>query len=346
MRSGRRGCVRARVAALLLLTLPLSAQQVRPVASVAAVGVTVRNLDEAIRFYTEVLQFKVVARMEHDGATEEHVMGLFGLHTDVARLQLGDECLELTEYLAPRGRSLPEDSRSNDRWFQHIAIIVRDMDAAYAELRRHGVRHASPKPQTLPAWNPNAAGIRAFYFHDPDGHALEVLQFPPGKGDAKWHRATDALFLGIDHTAIVVADTAASLRFWRDELGLEVVGRSDNHGEEQERLNCVFGARLAITTLRGSRGPGVELLEYVTPRGGRPMPDDTVASDLWHWVVTVQGTGIDERRARMATAGALVSSPMVGAAGGEPQRLLVRDPDGHRAMLTEGASDAKGAALR
>jgi len=37
----------------------------------------------------------------------------------VVRLRLGEEFIELTEYLAPKGRPFPVDSRSNDRWFQH-----------------------------------------------------------------------------------------------------------------------------------------------------------------------------------------------------------------------------------
>jgi len=56
--------------------------------------------------------------------------------------------------------------------------------------------------------------------------SLEILEFPPDKGSAKWHRPTGNLFLGIDHTAIVVSDTDASLRFYRDLLGMCVAGES------------------------------------------------------------------------------------------------------------------------
>ncbi|HEX6813586.1 MAG TPA: VOC family protein [Planctomycetota bacterium] len=315
-----------------LLALPLAAQA--PAApAVVQVGLTVDDLETSVRFYTDVLGFRVLETTERDGATEERLLGVFGVHTEGARLQLGDEVLELTAFLAPRGRPLPVDARSNDHWFQHVAIIVRDMDAAYAHLRRHRVRHASPRPQTLPEWNTAAAGIRAFYFQDPDGHALEVLQFPPGKGDPKWHRPGNDLFLGIDHTAIVVADTARSLGFWRDTLGLAVTGVSDNHGEEQERLNNVFGARLRITTLRGSGGPGVELLEYLTPRTGRPMPADTAANDLWHWTVAVRVGGLDPFAERLLRAGAAVSPAPVVRPDRSARLMLVRDPDGHRALL-------------
>ena len=100
----------------------------------------------------------------------------------IVRMRLGGEFIELTEYIAPKGRPIPVDSRSNDRWFQHIAIIVSDMDKAYAWLRKNKVEHASSGPQLLPDWNKKAAGISAFYFKDPDGHPVEVLQFPPDKG--------------------------------------------------------------------------------------------------------------------------------------------------------------------
>src|SRR4029079_10523949 len=92
----------------------------------------------------------------------------------------------------------------------------------------------------------------------------------------------DRLFLGIDHTAIVVSDTEASLKFYRDFLGLQVVGTSENYGTEQEHLNNVFGAHLRITTLRAPAGPGIEFLEYLSPRDGRAFPADERANDLVH----------------------------------------------------------------
>ena len=149
---------------------------------------TVADMERSVAFYAGVLGFEKVSDVEVWGGDYERLQGVFGVRMRVVRMRLGDESIELTEYLAPRGRPVPADSRSNDRWFQHIAIIVSDMDRAYAWLRQHHVQHASPAPQRLPDWNPNAAGIRAFYFKDPDGHFLEILWFPPDKGDARWHR--------------------------------------------------------------------------------------------------------------------------------------------------------------
>jgi catechol 2,3-dioxygenase-like lactoylglutathione lyase family enzyme len=306
-----------------------------PVLTVDSVGFTVANMERSVAFYRDVLGFTVVSDTEATGRPFELLTGVFGANARIVRMQLGDERIELTEFHAPRGRPYPVDLQPNDHAFQHIAIIVRDMDQAYARLRAHGVEHASTGPQRLPDWNPGAGGIKAFYFRDPDRHFLEILEFPPGKGLAKWHAPGDALFLGIDHTAIVVHDTDASLAFYRDVLGLALAGAGENHDIEQERLNNVFGARLRITTLRAAGGPGIELLEYLAPRTGRPAPPDLRANDILHWQTTLVVRGLEPllplARAHRVT---LVSpGPIPAAVGVFGEAALTRDPDGHGLRL-------------
>jgi catechol 2,3-dioxygenase-like lactoylglutathione lyase family enzyme len=307
---------------------------------VGAVGMTVSDMDRSIEFYSKVLSFEKVSDVEVTGEDYERLEGVFGLRMRVVRLRLGDEFVELTEYLAPRGRPVPVDSRSNDRWFQHIAIITSDMEKAYAWLRENKVEHASTGPQRLPDWNRNAGGIKAFYFRDPDKHWLEILQFPDGKGDQKWRHPSERLFLGIDHTAIVVSNTDASLKFYRDVLGLKIAGASENYGTEQEHLNNVFGARLRITGLRaGNIGPGIEFLEYLAPRDGRPAPVDERASDLFHWQTTLVVNSAEQIAERLNRENFRFVSPGVVKIGdgrlGFMKGLLVRDPDGHVMQLIE-----------
>jgi catechol 2,3-dioxygenase-like lactoylglutathione lyase family enzyme len=312
------------------------------VQSVDSIAIPVTDADRSVDFYSQVLKFRKISDREVSGDAYEHLFGLFGLRVRVVRMQLGDESIELMQFVTPHGRGLPADFRSNDRWFQHIAIIVSDMDQAYAVLRDHHVTFASPNPQVLPAWNPNAAGIAAFYFKDPDGNHLEILHFPPGKGAAKWRTPSPnpvSPFLGIDHTAIVVEHTDNSLKYYRDVLGFKVAGESDNYGPEQEHLNNVFGAHLRITGLRVANGPGVELLEYLTPRTGRPYPADSVASDQWQWVVNLRvqpGTvldGIGHIRDQ-----AWISNRPTALSGrelGYSQAFMLRDPDGHADNLIQ-----------
>jgi catechol 2,3-dioxygenase-like lactoylglutathione lyase family enzyme len=307
--------------------------------AVAMVGLTVSDMDRSVDFYTRVLDFERVSDAEVVGPAVERLEGVSGARLRVVRLRLGAESLQLTEYVGSRGRPAPADSRSNDRWFQHVAIIVSDMDRAYARLRQHKVRPASTAPQLLPKTIPNAAGIRAYYFRDPDGHPLEILQFPPDKGDPRWQRAGGRLFLGIDHTAIVVRSTAASLAFYRDVLGFRVAGESLNFGTEQEHLNNVPGARLHITGLRSGRGPGVEFLEYLAPTDGRPYPADERPNDLVHWQTTVLVPDAAAAAAAVRRGKFRLLSPgpveLPDTALGFRRGLRVRDPDGHVVQLVE-----------
>src|SRR5215469_7447823 len=326
---------------LLLASLVAGARAAAgPLASaVDSVDITVSDMDRAVEFYSRVLSFIKVRDTEVTGETFENLEGVFGVRMRVVRMQLGDEFIELTEYLAPKGSSIPAGARSNDRSFQHIAIIVSDMDKAYAWLRQNKVEYASSEPQRLPNWNTSAAGIRAFYFKDPDGHPLEILQFPPEKGAEKWHRPSDKLFLGIDHTAIVVADTEASLRFYRDLLGMRIAGGSENYGTEQEHLNNVFGAHLRITSLRAGSGPAIELLEYLSPRDGRPFPMDEHANDVIHRQTVLITKNTDHAARDLFSAKVnFVSSGVIANQMeelGYRTAFIVRDPDGHAVEIEQ-----------
>lgn len=325
-----------------VLTLAVSrpAALAQPIArSVDAIGMTVADIDRSVEFFSKVLSFEKLSDVEVWGSEYERLQGVFGLRMRVVRMKLGEETIELTEYLAPQGRPIPVDSRSNDLWFQHIAIVVSDMDKAYQHLRKHKVRQVSTGPQRIPDWNKAAAGIRAFYFRDPDGHNLEVIYFPPGKGDSRWHHKGDRLFLGIDHTAIVVSNTERSLHFYRGVLAMRLAGESENYGIEQERLNNVFGARLRISGLKAQNGPGVEFLDYLAPKDGRPAPVDSRANDLWHWQTTIGVSNADTAAQKMRGARARLISPGVmtipDRALGFNKGFLVRDPDGHALQLVE-----------
>ena len=306
--------------------------------SVVSVSMTVSDMDRSTDFFSQ-LGFHEVSDTELLGAEFEHLEGVFGARARVVRMQLGSEYLDLAQYLAPPGRPIPVDSRSNDRSFQHIAIVVRDMDKAFAKVRALKAQFVSTAPQTLPPSIPAAAGIQAFYFRDPDGHNLELIHLPADKGDPRWQRLGDQLFLGIDHTAIGIGNTEASLAFYRDLLGLRKAGESENFGTEQEHLNQVFGAHLRITAMRADQGFGIEFLEYVSPRDGRPIPNDVRANDLSHWQTVVATKDLDSlTKSLRQHQVAFVSSQSVALDKdkvGYSKGVMVRDPDGHDILIVE-----------
>jgi catechol 2,3-dioxygenase-like lactoylglutathione lyase family enzyme len=308
------------------------------VTKVEVAGITVKDMDRSLKFYTEALGFKKVSDAEYKGKDFEKLQGVFGLNMRVAKLQLGDEFIELTDYLTAGGRSIPEDQKSNDLFFQHIAIVVSDMDKAYQQVKKYNAEHVSTSPQTLPKSIPAAEGIKAFYFHDPDNHNLELIYFPKGKGQDKWQKRNGKIFLGIDHTAIGISSTENSHKFYMELLGIERKGDSWNKGTEQEHLNNVEGASLHITGYRAAQGPGIEFLEYLAPGPGKHYPKDSRTDDIWHWQTTLIVEDAETVYSKLKTAGIVfISKELVHlhVNGVHSKSFLVRDPDGHAMLIKE-----------
>jgi predicted enzyme related to lactoylglutathione lyase len=80
----------------------------------------------------------------------------------------------------------------------------------------------------------------------------------------------------------------------------------------------------------------VEFLEYELPAVGRPMPQDSAVTDLWHWHVTVKVRDVDAATASLCSQAMCVSQASVALPDrmmGLTKSLLVRDPDGHAIQL-------------
>lgn len=318
----------------LLFSIGICAQ----VTGVGAIGITVKDMNRSVKFYEDVLGFKKVSDAEFSGASYEELNSLFGLNIRVVKMQLGEEFIELTDYLTTGGRSIPEDQRANDLFFQHIAIVVSDMDKAFQQLKKYNVEYVSTSPQTLPVTNVAAAGIKAFYFHDVDDHNLELIYFPKGKGNPKWQSSANKIFLGIDHTAIGVSSTESSQKFYQDILGIERKGDSWNLGTEQEHLNNVEGASLHITGFRAAAGPGVEFLQYLKPGPGKKYPADTRTDDIWFWQTTLFTADAEALYNKLKTSGyGIISREIVqmNVNGVHYKSFIAKDPDGHAVLIKE-----------
>jgi catechol 2,3-dioxygenase-like lactoylglutathione lyase family enzyme len=191
----------------------------------------------------------------------------------------------------------------------------------------------APAPQVLP---PSSGGVLAFKFRDPEGHPLELLQFAPGQEPPAW-RATSprTTFLGIDHSAIVVANTAHSIGFYCELLGLSTSSSSLNQGPEQERLDGLHDAVVEVTGLATCSGvpPHVELLCYRAPLTGRSRSPVLSSNDIAATRLVLDVDDVGRAVERLAAAQACFIYPGVATPRDDPEAALLRDPDGHALLL-------------
>lgn len=263
------------------------------VSAITAFRLTTADGARLARFYSE-LGFTVESR-EPIGADEIGLLGLEGGGIRCA-LRLGEERVDLDSFDVP-GRPYPRGSTAADLWFQHLAIVTDDAAAAWKRVTALG---ATPISMGGPVMLPPMTGVAAAVkFRDPEGHPLELLQFPRASG----HPWAGTGLLGIDHSAISVADVGASRRFY-EALGLSVHGPTLNRGPTQMALDGLPEAEVdVVPMLPGRATPHIELLAYRKPTG---------------------------RPARRLQANDVAATRIVWAAARDG---LIRDPDGHLHLL-------------
>jgi len=134
-------------------------------------GVSVTDLNQSIYFYCNMLGMKLEWRRDHkkDEALEK-VVGLEHLDVSYAMLSGWGGRVELFQYHSPEGLPYPPEKPVCDKGITHFAFQVMGIDALYEELLRQGVRF-NTAPQVI------RPGVKATYFHDPDGITVEFIEY-------------------------------------------------------------------------------------------------------------------------------------------------------------------------
>lgn len=257
----------------------------------ARAALNVTSLERLTAFYVKALGFAAASAADQPDLAR----ALGARRARSVLLRLGRQELELTE-LDPPARTEAPPPRACDLWFQHCALSTFDMKGAFDRLRACSFTpiSTSETPVALPA---ASGGATAFKFRDPDGHPLELIAFAGGRSEN-----------GIDHSAIVASNVAASERFY-SAYGFGAAHRQTNTGVEQGLLDGLEGARVKVVSLTQPEAAlGIELLAYEHPRSRTTTlsPCDILASRL---VFTRADAG-----------------------GGAS--VLTRDPDGHLVLMS------------
>ena len=191
--------------------------------------------------------------------SELAVLGMAGSGMRI-EMSLGVSRVDL-DCFGAAGRPYPADARACDQVFQHLALVTDDAGAAWRIAQDAGAIPISrEQPVRLPA---SSGGVTAVKLRDPEGHPLELLQFPAG-ANPHW-RGTG--MMGIDHSAITVRDLAASRRFYA-RYGLTEGSAMLNQGATQAALDGIDDVVVDIIPMLPAVVPAhLELLGYRQPPG-------------------------------------------------------------------------------
>lgn len=124
------------------------------------IGIAVKNLDETLKFYEEILGLKAAGKEVVD---EQKVT--------VAFLPIGDTEVELLESTTEDG-AIAKFIAKNGEGVQHIAYKVDNIEEAIAEMKEKGIRMIDEKPRY------GAGGAKIAFCHPKStyGVLLELCQ--------------------------------------------------------------------------------------------------------------------------------------------------------------------------
>src|SRR5688572_29754248 len=104
------------------------------------VGLQVADLDRSLAFYRDLLGFELVFRWNPRAPYIGQLVGYpdVDFHAAILRLPGTDVVLELLDYRGVERTAV--DTATANPGTAHIAFVVQDVDALYAQLRERGVQ--------------------------------------------------------------------------------------------------------------------------------------------------------------------------------------------------------------
>ena len=145
------------------------------ITGIAHTAVCVPDVDEAVRWYEQVLGLRVLSppyRMDGDAIERdmgELVPSPVVLKAAIVGVGADDRVLEVIEYPAAPGRALRPDASVTDHGLTHVGLVCDDVRATRTELEAKGVRF-------LTTGVADVAGVRTTWFADPWGVVFILVE--------------------------------------------------------------------------------------------------------------------------------------------------------------------------
>ena len=143
-------------------------------------NIVVADLDRSVRFYSELLGFRLMKEARLEGEWIDRIVGLKGVKGRVAYVvaPAGEPRIELLCYESPLGEDPVVNRRANTIGLRHFAMRVDDIAAMTAKLRAAGVEVFSDPVKVPQGVVEHDQGEKTLvYFLDPDGVVLELAEY-------------------------------------------------------------------------------------------------------------------------------------------------------------------------
>lgn len=136
------------------------------------VGIVTNNLNRSIKFYRDILGFKIIKKMNETGSNLSKVMGLKNVEVTTVKMKPpeGDTMVELLYWNNPKSKNKINCLKLNYLGLTHYAMTVKNIDKLYKVLKKKGVKFIN---EPLMSEDKN---VKLAFCKSPDGVYIEMVQ--------------------------------------------------------------------------------------------------------------------------------------------------------------------------
>lgn len=148
---------------------------------VVHIGLTVRNLEDSVRFYKGTLGLKETGRLHMEGKETDILFNIEGCRADICYLKGNEhimcppiELIDIVSDIEDKNHNF--EVTMKDIRVSEICFKVDDIDEEYKRLKALGVEFLS-EPQSFDFSEAGYGRSKAVYLRDNDGNVLELIEY-------------------------------------------------------------------------------------------------------------------------------------------------------------------------
>jgi catechol 2,3-dioxygenase-like lactoylglutathione lyase family enzyme len=250
--------------------------------------ISVKNIDESLAFFRDWVGMKVIAEQL---LNTESICQLLNSKEDISARAVflknreQPTLIELIECKPRKGVPIRKNAKIWDYGLYDICFLVNDVEATYRGLTEKGFSFISPPISYSPDWL--SLDVKETILIGPDempiAHA-EIIGSSISDPEDNYRKIFDS--------AQIVEDMDEAIRFYRDILGLTIVGDNNWSGLVDDLLGLPPGTdmRMVLFTKKNSSAPVVECITF--SRKGKKLGPVTKPPNLGIFMIAFLTTDL------------------------------------------------------
>ena len=134
------------------------------------IGISVIDLEESVKFYSEIMQMNIEYRTRNKGEIISRIVAVKDVDMDVCVLEKNNLRIELLDYKNDERKKFINYPSQDQPGLVHISFLVDNIDKEYERIKAHGYQFNSP-PMVAREKGPKIA-----YFKGPDNVVIELYE--------------------------------------------------------------------------------------------------------------------------------------------------------------------------